>query len=302
MTQNPLLCRVCGSPAVAGMPFGYRFRDRWLGAVRCRSCGIIFLDPQPTGDDFRAMYSREYFEGDFRCGHEGSYFDDETISRLSDDSMLRRIREFKPSGALLEIGCAGGVFLDMARRAGFQVRGVEFSPDASAFARERFGLDVHTGDLRSARFPGDAFDVVFMGDVLEHIPDPRPTVAELHRVLAPGGLLVILCPMQTNTLYSRLGFAAYRLMGRRVTVNLPPYHVFEYRAGSLSRLLELEGFTVRRIVESAIRPSEVALRNSFLHNLLKKTFQYPNYMLTRMVNRFGDRIEMFAVKGDVRTK
>jgi SAM-dependent methyltransferase len=298
MTGGTLVCRICGSDAIGGMPFGYRFRDKWLGAVRCRDCGIIFLDPQPTDDDFRAMYAREYFEGDFRCGHEGSYFDDATLQKLSDDSMVKRIQSYKPSGRLLEIGCAGGVFLDLARRAGFRVRGVEFSADAAQFARDKFALDVHTGDLASARFADDSFDVIFMGDVLEHIPDPRSTIAEIRRVLAPGGLLVVLCPMQTNTIYSRTGFFAYRLLRRKATVNLPPYHVFEYRVRSMKRLVEGAGLRVQRVFESTIRPSEIAMRNSPLQNFLKKIFQYPNYYITRLCNRFGDRIELFAVKGD----
>lgn len=137
-----------------------------------------------------------------------------------------------------------------------------------------------------------------MGDVLEHIPDPRATVAEIRRVLAPGGLLVVLCPMQTNTIYSRIGFFAYELLGRKAAVNLPPYHVFEYRASSMTRLMEGAGLTVLKISQSTIRPSEIAMRNSPLQNFLKKLFQFPNYFITRLFNRYGDRIEMYAVKGD----
>ncbi len=302
MTSPATACRICGSPDLTPMPFGYNFRDRWLGAVECRSCGIIFLDPQPSEEDFRTMYSKEYFEGDFRCGHEGSYFDDETIERLSDTALLDRIREIRSEGNFLEIGCAGGAFLNAARKAGFHVRGVEFSAHAARFGREKFGLDIHAGDLASARYPDASFDVVYMGDVLEHIPDPLPTMREINRVMPAGGLLVICCPMQTNALFSRFGFLVYGMLGKRAMVNLPPYHVFEYRGKSMENLMHRTGFSVLRRMEATIPPSQISMRNSALQNVLKRAFQYPNYVLTKLFNRWGDRVELYAHKGEMNTE
>ncbi len=298
MTDVATNCRVCGSPRLRGKPFGYNFRGKWLGAVECRSCGVIFLDPQPTEEDFRMMYSKEYFEGDFRCGHEGSYFDDETLERLSDYALLERIRRLRSDGNFLEIGCAGGAFLNTARKSGFNARGVEFSEEAARFARQRFGLDVHAGDLASARYPDASFDVVFMGDVLEHLPDPLSTMKEINRVMSGGGILVICCPMQTNTIFSRLGFALYGVLGKKAAVNLPPYHVFEYRGRSMEHLVRRTGFTVVRRIESTIPPSRISMRNTPVQNMMKKAFQYPNTALTKLYNRWGDRIELYARKGE----
>ena len=298
MSITPLRCRICDSTRLNNKPFGYNFKDQWLGAVECASCGIIFIDPQPTAEEFRELYSAEYFEGDFRCGHEGSYFDEQTLNHLGDRDLLGRIMRYKKVGNFLEIGCAGGAFLNIAREAGYSVRGVEFSPDAARFASEKFGLDVHTGELESANFPAESFDVVFMGDVLEHLPNPVKTMREINRIMKPKGMVVILCPMQTNTLYSRLGFFGYSILGKKVTVHLPPYHVFEYRAGSMSALVKLCGFELLGKRESIIPPSRIAQRNSALQNFLKKAFQYPNSVLTKCFNRWGDRIELYAIKTD----
>jgi hypothetical protein len=104
--------------------------------------------------------------------------------------------------------------------------------------------------------------------------------------------------MQTNTLFSRLGFAFYGLLKRSATVQLPPYHLFEYRPGSMRNLFSQCGFRVVRKSESMIPPSEIAMRGSFLQNMGKKMFQYLNYPLVKMLGMFGDRIEMFAVKDE----
>lgn len=290
-------CRICGSGDLAAVPFGYRYHDRWIGALRCRACGIIFLDPQPGPAEIAAMYSHEYFEGgDFRCGHAGSYFDREGLAGLVDTELLGRIRGVKPSGAFLEVGCAGGAFLDAARKEGYRVQGVEYSHEMAAFARTTFNLDVQEGDLLDAHFPDASFDVVFMGDVLEHLPNPVQSLTEVRRILRPGGILVVLCPLQTNTLFSRLGFVLYGALGKRAEVHLPPYHLFEYRKGSMDQLMRRCGLRTIRSTESVMPPSEIALRGPALQRLFKKAFHYPNYAVTRVAGLFGDRIEVFAQK------
>ncbi len=278
------------------MPFGYLFNGKWLDAMECQSCGIIFIHPQPSSEEIRRLYSKEYFEGDFRCGHEGSYFDDATLDHLADESLLDRIKKYKPEGDFLEVGCAGGAFLNAARKAGYNVRGVEFSEDASEFARTKFHLDVVTGDLMDAHFSPQSFDVIFMGDVLEHLPKPGASLGEINRIMKQGGLLVIECPMQTNTLFSRLGFLLYGFARKKAAVHLPPYHLFEYRPASMRNLLLRSGYRTVRSSESIISPSRIALRGSFLENIGKKVLQYPNYVLTHAFGMFGDRIEIFAMK------
>jgi SAM-dependent methyltransferase len=289
-------CPLCASAHLCDIPFGYRFEGGWLQAVRCRTCGIIFLSPQPNAQQLTSLYSREYFEGDFRCGHEGTYFNEATLKGLVDRGLLERIRAARPSGRFLEVGCAGGAFLDAARASGYDAAGVELSADAARFARDRFQLDVRTGTLKEAKFPGASFDVVYAGDVIEHLPDPARTAAEMHRVLNRGGVLVLACPTQTNTLYSRLGFTLYRALGKRAEVQLPPYHLFEYRPGSLRLLLETSGFAIIRMEGSALAPGNIARRGPPVQRLAKQLFQYPNWLLTRITGIAGDRLEVFAQK------
>ena len=298
MIENNVQCPICSRTDLRCKPFGYLYKNRWLGAIECMTCKIIFIHPQPTEQEIASLYSKEYFEHDFRCGHAGSYFDDAALEKLSEDKLLYRFKQFKTDGTFLEVGCAGGAFLNTLRKAGYNVHGVELSSEAAQLARERFNLDVRVGDLISAQYPDGMFDLVYMGDVLEHIPNPNAILKEIHRIMKPGGILGIRCPMQTNTLFSRIGFMAYSLLGKKATVHLPPYHLFEYRPKSFAHLLNLHRFEVTILNQTIMSPSEISLRGSTIERMMKKIFQYQNVAITRILKVFGDRVEIFATKVD----
>lgn len=281
------------------MPFKYMFHGSELRGRGCRQCGIIFIHPQPTPDQLKKLYSSEYFEGgDFRCGHESAYSDPATLEKMGESGLLVEILALTKGRRFLEIGCAGGAFLNAARKLGFEVQGVELSEDASRFARETFGLQVFAGELTDARFPDRSFDVVFMGDVIEHLSDPVSVLQEINRVLERRGLLVMALPSQTNSLFSRTGFLLYGLAGGCATVSMPPYHLFEYRPRSLRFVLRMCGFEVSKLVQDIIPPGEINLRGPAIQRVGKKLFHYPNFWLTRLLGVCGDRITVFAVNRD----
>jgi SAM-dependent methyltransferase len=96
-------------------------------------------------------------------------------------------------------------------------------------------VGVHTGTLESQEFPDQAFDVVTMWEVIEHLPDPRTTLAEVWRILRPGGRLVLSTP--------DAGSLAARLSGRRwLGWRKVPEHVFFFDRTNLDRLLDQSGF------------------------------------------------------------
>jgi len=150
-----------------------------------------------------------------------------------------RLLSMLPTGGrLLEIGCACGFLLVAARERGFVVQGVEMSAWASSYARDTFALDVRTGTLEAAGLPGDLFDAVVLADVIEHLFDPRATLAEIRRVLKPGGRLLLLTP--------DVGSLTARLAGPRWW-GLLDDHYFYFSRATLGRLLAEEGFAVERV-------------------------------------------------------
>lgn len=93
------------------------------------------------------------------------------------------------SGRVLDVGCGIGDFL--AYRPG--TLGVDVNPHAVAWC-QRQGLDARLMEVDALPFPDGGFDGVVLDNVLEHLADPARLLAEIHRVLAPGGRLLIGVP------------------------------------------------------------------------------------------------------------
>ena len=110
---------------------------------------------------------------------------------------------------------------------GWKVQGVELSENGMKACRMS-GLEVHHGDLASARFPDGCFDLVTVRHVIEHIPDPRSFMAELVRILRAGGRLVIETP--NSEALGRQWFNTYWY------ANDVPRHLLLFSPANLERL------------------------------------------------------------------
>ena len=183
-------CPICRSPdtRVRYQLTGYRIAG-------CKQCGFEFHDGFKGGGGDRDMFSAEYY-----TERHGSAFGTQLAGDYERDPSapvygrwLREIASRLPggSGCILDVGCALGTFLAMARDRGFEPRGVEISQFASSFARERRGLDVFTGDLESYKASDGSFDVITFWDAIEHVTHPLENLKTAHRLLRPGGLLLL---------------------------------------------------------------------------------------------------------------
>jgi SAM-dependent methyltransferase len=287
-------CLACGGRDLRPLALRYEFRGAFP-LVRCRACGMRFLAVQPDGAALAELYSSAYFEADFRCGRsDGAAFSEEAF-RDENRGLVEAFESLGPGRRLLEVGCAAGWLLRHARERGWQVRGVELSAAAVAHARG-LGLEVHHGDLASARLPDGAFDLVYMGDVLEHVPDCLAALAEVSRVLAPGGHLHLRGPITTNSLARRLALAVCGLAGRTIVLREPPYHLWEFTPGSLCRLLDATGFEVVRARQSKIPPGRAHGRKSALQRAVMAAIDAVNAPLTAALNLAGDRIVVVGMK------
>ncbi len=119
-------------------------------------------------------------------------------------ALLDVIQAHRERGRLLDVGCALGAFLDEAAGySGFELCGVDVSPETVAQAADRFGgrgVAFASGALPSLPFEDGAFDIVTAFDVVEHVPDRHAAIAELRRLLTPGGLLVVTVPVYDGPL------------------------------------------------------------------------------------------------------
>lgn len=238
------VCRLCDSPQTY-LVYRLKFADLW----RCRDCDVAFLNPVPTAEQLAAFYNNPDYHGKDHPNYwdnclEGYSMDGPATVEFA--GLLDRV-PLVPGGRLLDIGCATGVFLDIAKKRGWDVRGVELSAWAGGYAREKFGLNVFTGDLADAAFPDASFDVVTAWDVFEHLADPVAFLKEVRRVLKPGGTLFIetihyasLTNLAGHLVYllsfGKVDWPLYRLYGI--------HHIYYFSGRSMRRVLEKCGFRV----------------------------------------------------------
>jgi ubiquinone biosynthesis O-methyltransferase len=104
---------------------------------------------------------------------------------------------------ILEVGCGQGDFSMYLSNKGADITGCDFSGFAIDIAREKTALkksaaNFLVADAQNLPFENNSFDIVFSCECLEHVNDPRKTLKELHRVLKPGGKLVLTTENYSN--------------------------------------------------------------------------------------------------------
>ncbi|MEO5616780.1 MAG: class I SAM-dependent methyltransferase [Candidatus Eisenbacteria bacterium] len=289
-------CLACGGGTLAPLAMAYEFRGRFP-LVRCATCGIRFLGVQPAAEALAELYSAGYFEADYRCGRSETAYADESAFRAENEGLLQAFEALVPERQgprrLLEVGCAGGWLLKHARERGWEVRGAELSADAVTRARS-LGLEIAQGDLESARYPDASFDLVYMGDVLEHVPDCQAALRQVARVLVPGGIFFLRGPITTNSLARELALTLYGTLGRTIVLKEPPYHLWEFTPATLRALLERAGLRVEMLRQSKIAPGRAHGRKSALQRAAMYALDTVNRPLTAWFNARGDRVTLAA--------
>ena len=231
-------CALCSAPVDPGTALAWR-KDGY-DIVRCPSCGLVFRAELPDEQALSRIYDDGYFRDQpdrpDRHGY-ADYLRDAALHRANARRRLRLLAAWTPHrGRLLDVGCAGGFFVDEARRAGWEASGVDVSAEMVDWARSQLGLPVTCASFTQAEIAPSPLDVITMWDYLEHTIDPRRDLDKAREHLRLGGLLAL----STGD----IGTLSARLAGRRWHLLTPEHHNFFFDARTLRRLLEDAGFDV----------------------------------------------------------
>lgn len=158
--------------------------------VVCEGCGFVYHDPQLDERDLDVLYDK-FRDSGFRNETPDQYFDRITSLPRAESENCAKIEWMRArfperlaaGGALLDIGCGGGVFIHtfLQNCPKWKACGVEPTAAFADLARRRLGAPVETDNYKPGLFPSRRFDLITVNQVLEHVKDP---VAFLKGVLA----------------------------------------------------------------------------------------------------------------------
>jgi SAM-dependent methyltransferase len=132
--------------------------------------------------------------------------------------VLRSHYPVPPGGKVLDVGCGQGVALELFRAAGLDPLGITLGEDAEVCRRK--GFNVRETDFAFLDFPDASFDLVWCRHAIEHSVFPFFTLAELHRVLKPGGVLYLEVPAPDTACGHQTNPNHYSVLGRSMWIEL----------------------------------------------------------------------------------
>jgi len=305
-------CPVCGADTPSrGLT---RFPERTYR--RCSKCSVIYMDrtcPPPI------EYEREYFFESYKKQYGKTYLEDfpnlvamakrrlRHISQILHTKNAKRQRsqreeESGDSPLLLDIGCAYGPFLVAAKDEGFSPFGIDPAQDAVRYVRETLNIPAVQGFFPDCPLPTihyplpttnplpptpyPLYDVITLWYVIEHFTNCLPVLAEIKKLLKPGGILAFSTP-------SFSGISGRKSL-RNFLENSPPDHFTIWSPKMCKKALTLAGFKVKKTVISGCHPERFPLLGKFAKS--KKSLLYWPLLAISKIFALGDTFEVYAEK------
>lgn len=252
-------CPVCNADSYFLM-----FKEEYP-LFECQKCSLVFVFPQPSEKFLREeVYS---FESGYQSGKE------EDLSKFPLNPRWTKIldeTDFLGKGLkILDVGCSVGDFLYEAKKRGHETFGVEMNYRTFSIAKKN-GLNVLNSTIEEANFGEKVFDVIFLGDIIEHVKDPKKFVDSCKRVLKNGGVVIVRTP-NLDCFWSRSTLLLWKNFNMPWSSVTPPHHLSQFSINNLNLLFKDFGFSVLKVRYE--RPPRLMYEIGSLHLLrrFKKT-------------------------------
>ena len=260
-------CPICGKIKPLEIDTVLGRDERNYKVVQCPTCNLYFVSPFPilSQEDYSQIYDVSYYNsnwGDQGCG----YFNPEKTALMQAEAERQRLAIQQETGlstgSVLDVGCADGRYLQAFAKAGWKAVGIEVSPEAVDRAKTPQGVEIIHGAIESIDLQGRRFDIVRLKHCIEHLSFPRQTLLSIHKLLKPGGYLV-LDTDNADGLRSKCERFIRRVAGpvARVAVKQlmkkdlrnrfgrlsPPIHLLYFSSDSLTYALQSTGYEIQRL-------------------------------------------------------
>ncbi len=232
------ICPLCGEDVPKII-----FRKNGGVYVKCGSCDMVYLNPVMRDEALEAYYRNN------NCLQASAHNEESDFYTQIYSRGLEKIKMFAEKGSLLDIGCSGGFFLNLARNDGWRTFGLELNK-AEAGIASKMGHEIWNAPVSQCN-SGVKFNCITLWDVFEHIKDGALYLLNLKKLLAKNGVLFLQTP--------NVGSLAARSLHERCNMFDGIEHVNLYSPETIIRFCDINNFKVL-YMESVISELEVLKR------------------------------------------
>lgn len=194
--------------------------------VKCNKCGLMYINPRITSNNIIKGYSE---------GKDEAFVSQEEGRIITFKRCLKVVKKYKKKGKILDIGTAGGTFLNVAKKDGWSVYGIEPNKWLCEWSKKNYNINIKQGTLLDHKFENEFFDVITLWDVLEHVTNPKRILEECYRILKSDGIIVI------N--YPNVGSWISKVM-RSKWIFLLSVHLYYFTPKTIRSMLKKTGFSI----------------------------------------------------------
>jgi len=289
-----IICNSCNSSKntqfIKSVDRLHKISKETFTTVKCNSCGLVYLNPQPSLEELVKYYPDDYgpynslemikygpFSNFLRKIFKKNKVDDENIKASSEKAIN-----------FLDFGCGGGNYLDQIKKQhpNWNLYGLDNSEYACKKIKEK-GFNVFCGNIDEIEVPKNFFDRVYLGQVIEHLNDPKMVLKEINSLIKKDGEIVIATPNIDS-----IGAKVFKSFWYALDL---PRHLYLFSPKTLSSVLEDTGFEVTN-VEYDVSP-KIDIRS--IYYLLGKKDLRINIFVWRLFMPIGKIISKLKYSGNM---
>lgn len=253
------------------------YKLSYMDIDECKDCSLRFTNKKVSKDIYNEDYYKTTNKDFFKdCWSDYESKTSKKLTRFR--KILLELGKHSKKGNILDLGCATGVFLDMAQKNGWSSYGVEISKFASDYARKEFKLNIKTGDLLNVKLKNNFFDLVTMWDFIEHVDSPSKILSRINKLVKKDGVLFLLT-INDSSLMGKLADIFYKLKIKKFAELIHPvHHNYHFTKKVLIDILNRNGFEV---IET--KKSEMPIEN-IRQGFLVKSMAAVLYFFSNILN------------------
>ena len=283
------MCGVKSSELKTSFPYQTYFNNTKFTYLKCNDCSSVFVSPSPNKNTINKMYDKTHY-------HDLHYQDKSLIEYIKSADLLKKY--LKSGATVLDYGCGVGAFLIALKQSGFTPIGVEYDEKTVLEVFKNTNFTVYSIDGFPKPSSNIKFDAIHLGDVLEHLPNPKIILEQLLQYLNPAGVLFVEGPLEIN--HSPVYWASCiagrlkKLIKPNLISNHPPTHLFRVNGESQLTFLKSINPSCKLVYWQIYETGWPYANGGFIKNIISKFAKFIGGK-TLFGKTFGNRFKAILI-------